>query len=77
MKMLVKIHRGLSKSLKLKMVDDYLVIDKKNYTLYWDKSRFILVIYLNGPQTNALFTPAVKLSNPSMTFSFLIRTSTI
>ena len=29
MKMLIKIHRGLSKSLKLKMVDDYLVIDKK------------------------------------------------
>ena len=30
MKMLIKIHRGLSKSLKLKMVDDYLVRDKKN-----------------------------------------------
>jgi len=29
MKMLTKIHRGLSKSLKLKMVDDYLVKDKK------------------------------------------------
>jgi len=29
MKMLIKIHRGLSKSLKLKMVDDYLVKDKK------------------------------------------------
>lgn len=29
MKMLIKIHRGLSKSLKLKMVDDYLVRDKK------------------------------------------------
>ena len=29
MKMLIKIHRGLSKSLKLKMVDDYLVGDKK------------------------------------------------
>ena len=28
MKMLIKIHRGLSKSLKLKMVDDYLVRDK-------------------------------------------------
>jgi len=30
MKMLIKIHRGLSKSLKLKMVDDYLVKNKKN-----------------------------------------------
>ena len=30
MKMLIKVHRGLSKSLKLKMVDDYLVRDKKN-----------------------------------------------
>ncbi len=30
MKMLIKIHRGLNKSLKLKMVDDYLVRDKKN-----------------------------------------------
>ena len=29
MKMLIKIHRGLGKSLKLKMVDDYLVRDKK------------------------------------------------
>ena len=29
MKMLIKIHRGLNKSLKLKMVDDYLVRDKK------------------------------------------------
>jgi hypothetical protein len=29
MKMLIKIHRRLSKSLKLKMVDDYLVRDKK------------------------------------------------
>ena len=29
MKMLIKIHRGLSKSLKLKMVDDYLVREKK------------------------------------------------
>jgi len=29
MKMLIKIHRGLSKSLKLKMVDDYLTRDKK------------------------------------------------
>ena len=29
MKMLIKIHRGLSKSLKLKLVDDYLVKDKK------------------------------------------------
>ena len=29
MKMLIKIHRGLSKSLKIKMVDDYLVRDKK------------------------------------------------
>ena len=29
MKMLIKIHRGLSKSLKLKIVDDYLVRDKK------------------------------------------------
>jgi len=29
MKMLIKVHRGLSKSLKLKMVDDYLVRDKK------------------------------------------------
>jgi len=29
MKMLIKIHRGLSKSLKLKMVDDFLVKDKK------------------------------------------------
>lgn len=29
MKMLIKIHRGLNKSLKLKMVDDYLVKDKK------------------------------------------------
>jgi hypothetical protein len=29
MKMLIKIHRGLSKSLKLKMVDDYLIGDKK------------------------------------------------
>ncbi len=29
MKILIKIHRGLSKSLKLKMVDDYLVKDKK------------------------------------------------
>jgi len=28
MKMLIKIHRGLNKSLKLKMVDDYLVRDK-------------------------------------------------
>jgi len=26
---LIKIHRGLSKFLKLKIVDDYLVIDKK------------------------------------------------
>ena len=30
MKMLIKIHRGLNKSLKLKMVDDYLVTNKKN-----------------------------------------------
>ena len=30
MKMLIKIHRGLNKSLKLKMLDDYLVRDKKN-----------------------------------------------
>ncbi len=30
MKMLIKIHRGLSKYLKLKIVDDYLLIDKKN-----------------------------------------------
>ena len=30
MKMLIKIHRGLNKSLKLKMVDDYLVREKKN-----------------------------------------------
>lgn len=30
MKMLIKIHRGLNKSLKLKMVDDYLVGEKKN-----------------------------------------------
>ena len=30
MKMLIKIHRGLSKSLKLKMVDDYLLTNKKN-----------------------------------------------
>ena len=30
MKMLIKIHRGLNKSLKLKMVDDYLVKNKKN-----------------------------------------------
>ncbi len=30
MKMLIKIHRGLSKSLKLKIVDDYLVKNKKN-----------------------------------------------
>lgn len=30
MKMLIKIHRGLSKSLKLKMVDDYLITNKKN-----------------------------------------------
>jgi hypothetical protein len=30
MKMLIKIHRGLIKSLKLKMVDDYLVREKKN-----------------------------------------------
>jgi len=29
MKMLIKIHRGLSKSLKLKIVDDYLVRNKK------------------------------------------------
>jgi len=29
MKMLIKIHRGLTKSLKLKMVDDYLVRNKK------------------------------------------------
>ena len=29
MKMLIKIHRGLSKPLKLKIVDDYLVRDKK------------------------------------------------
>jgi len=29
MKMLIKIHRGLTKSLKLKMVDDYLMRDKK------------------------------------------------
>jgi len=29
MKMLIKIHRGLSKSLKLKMVDDYLIGDNK------------------------------------------------
>jgi len=29
MKMLIKIHRGLNKSLKLKMVDDYLVKYKK------------------------------------------------
>ncbi len=29
MKMLIKIHRGLNKSLKLKLVDDYLVKDKK------------------------------------------------
>jgi len=26
---LIKIHRGLSKFLKLKMIDDYLVIDNK------------------------------------------------
>jgi len=30
MKMLIKIYRGLNKSLKLKMVDDYLVREKKN-----------------------------------------------
>ncbi len=30
MKMLIKIHRGLSKYLKLKMVDDYLIKNKKN-----------------------------------------------
>jgi hypothetical protein len=30
MKMLIKIHRGLNKSLRLKMVDDYLVREKKN-----------------------------------------------
>lgn len=30
MKMLIKIHRGLNKSLKLKMVDDYLVKNKIN-----------------------------------------------
>ena len=30
MKMLIKIHRGLTKSLKLKMVDDYLISNKKN-----------------------------------------------
>ena len=30
MKMLIRIHRGLNKSLKLKMVDDYLVREKKN-----------------------------------------------
>lgn len=30
MKMLIKIHRGLSKSLKLKIVDDYLVRNKEN-----------------------------------------------
>jgi len=30
MKMLIKIHRGLTKSLKLKIVDDYLVTNKKN-----------------------------------------------
>lgn len=30
MKILIKIHRGLNKSLKLKMVDDYLVKNKKN-----------------------------------------------
>jgi len=29
MKMLIKTHRGLSKSLKLKMVGDYLARDKK------------------------------------------------
>ena len=29
MKMLIKIHRGLNKSLKLKLVDDYLVKDKE------------------------------------------------
>jgi len=29
MKMLIKIHRGLGKSLKLKMVDDYLLGNKK------------------------------------------------
>lgn len=30
MKMLIKIHRGLTKSLKLKIVDDYLLTNKKN-----------------------------------------------
>jgi len=30
MKMLIEIYRGLSKSLKLKMVDDYLIKNKKN-----------------------------------------------
>jgi len=30
MKMLIKIHRGLSKSLELKIVDDYLLKNKKN-----------------------------------------------
>jgi len=30
LKILIKIHRGLSKSLKLKMVDDYLLNYKKN-----------------------------------------------
>jgi hypothetical protein len=30
LKILIKIHRGLSKSLKLKIVDDYLLIYKKN-----------------------------------------------
>jgi len=30
MKMLIKIHRGLTKSLKLKMVDNYLLRNKKN-----------------------------------------------
>lgn len=29
MKMLIKVHRGLNKSFKLKIVDDYLIRDKK------------------------------------------------
>jgi len=37
----------------------------------------LTIAYLNGPQTNARFTPAVKVSSPSINFSLLIRTSVI
>ncbi len=42
-----------------------------------DLKRLLYIAYSNGPQTNARFTPAVKLSIPSINFSLLIRTSVI